>query len=128
MAQLSNDCFATGGELMRLDDALALIASRVEPVAGRESVSLGEADNRVLAADVIAPIDLPPFDNSAVDGFAAVLRRHRRNRRDGAAGHRPDRGRRHGRRWRTGNDRPHFHGRADAGRFRHRFHAGGRLP
>lgn len=73
MAQLSNDCFATGGELMRLDKALALIASRVEPVGGRENVSLDEADNRILAADVVAPIDLPPFDNSAVDGFATCF-------------------------------------------------------
>ena len=31
---------------------------------------LAAARGRVLAADVIAPLDLPPFDNSAVDGYA----------------------------------------------------------
>ncbi len=35
-----------------------------------ESVSLATAGSRVLAADVIAPVDAPPFDRSNVDGFA----------------------------------------------------------
>jgi molybdopterin molybdotransferase len=70
MAQLTNDCFATGDRLMPIDDALALIAKRVACVVQAETVPLGEADGRVLAAPVIAGIDLPPFDNSAVDGFA----------------------------------------------------------
>ena len=36
----------------------------------RRSVSLAAALGRVLAADVIAPVDAPPFDRSNVDGFA----------------------------------------------------------
>jgi putative molybdopterin biosynthesis protein len=39
------------------------------PLVG-ESVSLNAALSRVLAADVIAPVDAPPFDRSNVDGFA----------------------------------------------------------
>jgi molybdopterin molybdotransferase len=70
MAQLSNDCFAFGGELMSVDEAIALVAERLSPVAGAEEVALVEADGRVLARDIAAPIDLPPFDNSAVDGYA----------------------------------------------------------
>jgi molybdopterin molybdotransferase len=35
-----------------------------------EEVPLVEADGRVLARDIVAPVDLPPFDNSAVDGYA----------------------------------------------------------
>jgi molybdopterin molybdotransferase len=70
MAQLSNDCFAFGGELMSVDDATALIASRLSPTAAAETVPLIEADGRVLAEDIAAPLDLPPFDNSAVDGYA----------------------------------------------------------
>jgi putative molybdopterin biosynthesis protein len=35
-----------------------------------ETVALGDALGRVLAADVVAPIDVPPFDRSGVDGFA----------------------------------------------------------
>ena len=70
MAQLSNDCFAFGGALMSVDQASALIAERLAPVAGCEMVSLAAADGRVLAENVDAPIDLPPFDNAAVDGYA----------------------------------------------------------
>ncbi|HWC91801.1 MAG TPA: molybdopterin molybdotransferase MoeA, partial [Pseudolabrys sp.] len=70
MAQLSDDCFAFSGPLLRLDDMEALIGERVVPVAGSERVALSAARSRVTAADVIAPTDLPPFDNSAVDGYA----------------------------------------------------------
>jgi len=70
MAQLTDDCFAFGGPLLAVDDVERLIAERVTPVAGTETVPLKEGRGRVLAADVAAPIDLPPFDNSAVDGFA----------------------------------------------------------
>ncbi len=37
---------------------------------GAESLALGATLSRVLAADVIAPVDAPPFDRSNVDGFA----------------------------------------------------------
>jgi molybdopterin molybdotransferase len=70
MAQLSNDCFAFGGALMSIDEATALIAARLSAVAAIETVPLIEADGRILAQDLTAPIDLPPFDNSAVDGYA----------------------------------------------------------
>ena len=35
-----------------------------------ETVSLPDAHDRVLAEDVVSPMDLPPFDNSAMDGYA----------------------------------------------------------
>jgi molybdopterin molybdotransferase len=70
MAQLSDDCFAFGGPLLAIDDVERLINERVTPVAETETVALKEARGRVLAAGVVAPIDLPPFDNSAVDGYA----------------------------------------------------------
>jgi molybdopterin molybdotransferase len=70
MAQLSDDCFAFNGPLMPVADAERLIAERVTPVSGQQSVALRAAAGRVLAADVIAPVNLPPFDNSAVDGYA----------------------------------------------------------
>jgi molybdopterin molybdotransferase len=75
MAQLSNDCFAFGGELMPVDAALRLIGERLPPIAGNEVRALVEADGCVLAEDILAPIDLPPFDNSAVDGYAVSFDR-----------------------------------------------------
>ncbi|HYZ64772.1 MAG TPA: gephyrin-like molybdotransferase Glp [Acetobacteraceae bacterium] len=73
MAQLSDDCFAFGGKLQSVDAALDLITRSVSCVCGVESVTLEEADGRVLAADLAAPVDLPPFANSAVDGYAVRL-------------------------------------------------------
>ncbi len=70
MAQLSDDCFAFGGALMPVDEAVALIAARVTPVDGVERVALHDADNRVLANALHAPLPLPLFANSAVDGYA----------------------------------------------------------
>jgi molybdopterin molybdotransferase len=70
MAQLSDDCFAFSGPLLRLDDMERLIGERIKPVTETERVTLHGARGRVLAHDVKAPVDLPPFDNSAVDGFA----------------------------------------------------------
>ena len=70
MAQLTDDCFAFSGPLLRLDDMERLIGERIAPVAATERVALSGARGRVLAADVIAPVSLPPFDNSAVDGYA----------------------------------------------------------
>lgn len=70
MAQLSDDCFAFGGALMPVDEAVAVIARNVTPVDGAERVPLIEADNRVLAAPLVAPLPLPLFANSAVDGYA----------------------------------------------------------
>jgi molybdopterin molybdotransferase len=70
MAQLSNDCFAFGGPLLSVDEARALILERLLPVTAKERIGLAEADGRVLAEPIIAAMDLPPFDNSAVDGYA----------------------------------------------------------
>jgi molybdopterin molybdotransferase len=70
MAQLTDDCFAFSGPLMPLADMERLIAERITPVAEIETVVLAGAGGRVLAADLVAPVDLPPFDNSAVDGYA----------------------------------------------------------
>jgi molybdopterin molybdotransferase len=70
MAQLSDDCFAFNGPLLPVAEAERLIAERVVPVAGRETVTLWQAPGRVLAESIIAPVNVPPFDNSAVDGYA----------------------------------------------------------
>ncbi|MFY9958855.1 gephyrin-like molybdotransferase Glp [Bradyrhizobium sp.] len=74
MAQLSDDCFAFGGPMMSVDEAVAIIAAKVTAVREVESVALTEADERILAHDIAAPLPLPPFTNSAVDGFAVASR------------------------------------------------------
>ncbi len=70
MAQLTDDCFAFSGALLPLPEMERLIAERITPVTDTERVPLRGARGRVIAADIKAPLDLPPFDNSAVDGYA----------------------------------------------------------
>jgi molybdopterin molybdotransferase len=72
MAQLSADAFAFGGELMRVEDALSLVRARIPPIAKTERMPIADADGRVLARSLVAPIDLPIFNNSAVDGYAVA--------------------------------------------------------
>jgi putative molybdopterin biosynthesis protein len=58
-------------EVVSVDEAKRRFAAHVAlaPLAA-ESVALANALGRVLAADVVAPIDVPPFDRANVDGFA----------------------------------------------------------
>jgi molybdopterin molybdotransferase len=70
MAQLSDDCFAFGGKLMPAADAVAQLMRAVAPVAEIERVALRRARERLLAADLVAPISVPRHDNAAVDGYA----------------------------------------------------------
>src|SRR5215469_1346314 len=70
MPQLTDDCFAFNGPLLPVAEAEQLIGDRVTPVSGEELVPLRAALGRALTASLIAPVNLPPFDNSAVDGFA----------------------------------------------------------
>lgn len=52
------------------DDVLRFLAKLVAPVQDIADVPLFEALGRVLAADVVSPFDVPPHDNSAMDGYA----------------------------------------------------------
>ncbi|SDQ52121.1 molybdopterin molybdotransferase [Paraburkholderia fungorum] len=51
-------------------DALATLLSAASPIAGTESIPTLQALNRVLSADVISPLDVPPMNTSAMDGYA----------------------------------------------------------
>jgi molybdopterin molybdotransferase len=57
------------GSLISIAEALDLVLAAV-PAPQVEQVALLEAFDRVLAEDLISPEDVPPFDNSAMDGFA----------------------------------------------------------
>jgi putative molybdopterin biosynthesis protein len=58
-------------EVVSPEEAQARFAAAVDfTPQGKETVALAATLGRVLAADVLAPIDVPPFDRSGVDGFA----------------------------------------------------------
>ena len=73
MTELDNDRFAAGEGQMKLAEALSLLRQRLGPTAGVETVSLRHARGRVLADDVTAGRDVPPHDNSAMDGYAVFF-------------------------------------------------------
>jgi molybdopterin molybdotransferase len=56
--------------LRSLDDALASLLAQAEPLPGAEDVSPFDADGRVLAEDLVSALQVPPQDNSAMDGYA----------------------------------------------------------
>ncbi|MQT74777.1 molybdopterin molybdotransferase MoeA [Pseudomonas helleri] len=63
------------GELMPVEVALAQLLALAEaaPICDSESVLLADSDGRVLADDLVASLDLPPWPNSAMDGYALNL-------------------------------------------------------
>ena len=63
--------FTTG--LMSLDTALNEMLSRVTPLTAQETLPLVQCFGRILASDVVSPLDVPGFDNSAMDGYAVRL-------------------------------------------------------
>ena len=74
MTKLGKDAFTTGGAAMSVEAAVSLIATRVPSIEATETVGLLSAEGRVLAQMLTAAIDLPRFDNSAVDGYAVRWR------------------------------------------------------
>ena len=102
----------------RISHAEALVIVRTVAAEARlasERVAIGRADGRILAQDLVAPIDLPPFDNSRMDGFALRHADLSQNGETRSAHHRRPVRRRDARArpaaWRM---RAHHHRRADA--------------
>lgn len=61
--------------LMPVEEALERLLALAEkaPIAETEHVALAEAEGRVLAHELVAGLDLPPWPNSAMDGYALRL-------------------------------------------------------
>ena len=56
--------------LMPLDDALARLLAQALPLPGVDTMRTFDADGRVLAHDLVSAVQVPPLDNSAMDGYA----------------------------------------------------------
>lgn len=63
-------CGCGGGNLKPVDEAIALLLERAPQAPAVEWVHLSATLGRVLAEDQFAAIDLPAWDNSAMDGYA----------------------------------------------------------
>ena len=55
---------------MSLDDAMANVLARALPLQATETVATFDADGRVLAQDLVSALQVPPNDNSSMDGYA----------------------------------------------------------
>jgi molybdenum cofactor synthesis domain-containing protein len=55
---------------MPFDDALKIALGATKPIQRTETIAIADADGRVAAADVVSSLDVPPFDRSAMDGYA----------------------------------------------------------
>ena len=65
-----DECFRTGDERRTVADALQKFDATLAPAADIERVRTRDALGRILAEDLVASADIPPYDNSAVDGYA----------------------------------------------------------
>lgn len=57
-------------QLLSLKEVLNNIFTLITPIAEKEIIPLIESINRITAREIISPINVPPFDNSAMDGYA----------------------------------------------------------
>jgi molybdopterin molybdotransferase len=70
MSQPGPSPLTAGDKNLSVAEARAAIGMALQPISGRETVPLQQALGRVLALDVVSPIDVPAHDNSAMDGYA----------------------------------------------------------
>jgi molybdopterin molybdotransferase len=61
---------AARAPLLSLDAALADLLGRVQALGAEETVATFDADGRVLAEDLVSALQVPPSDNSSMDGYA----------------------------------------------------------
>ncbi|MDO6406435.1 molybdopterin molybdotransferase MoeA [Pantoea phytobeneficialis] len=59
--------------LISLEDAQQKMLAQLTPITDSLQVSLFEAAGRITAQPVLSPLDVPPFDNAAMDGYAVRL-------------------------------------------------------
>ena len=67
---MSDSCVTPETPLVVYDDAIRRLLQQARPVRETESVPLGDALGRILADEVTSPLNVPPLDNSAMDGYA----------------------------------------------------------
>jgi molybdopterin molybdotransferase len=67
---MSDPCFNPTDKMLTADEAINFLLERATPIADKETVDLFSARGRVLAEAVYSTINVPPADNTAMDGYA----------------------------------------------------------
>lgn len=68
--KLADDCFIHDKDRLKHGEAVDILRKQMRIIAAQETIALEHAANRIVAEDIIAPRNIPAFDNSAVDGYA----------------------------------------------------------
>ena len=58
--------------MLSMDDAMTALLAQAQPLGDIETVDTLDAHGRVLAAGVASTLDVPPMDNTSMDGYAAM--------------------------------------------------------
>ena len=66
----ANDCYAAPDQMLSVEAARAEIINQTALCVGSETISIEDAEGRILERNITSNLMLPPHDNSAVDGFA----------------------------------------------------------
>jgi molybdopterin molybdotransferase len=74
MTRLVDDCFAISEDMISAEEALDHIDKVVRQSVATENCLLRNASNRILAQDIFSTRNVPPADNSAVDGYAFTFK------------------------------------------------------
>ena len=59
-------------ELISLESAQERLFSNIKPIDSTEKIHINDAQNRILAEDIVASINVPPFARAAMDGYAVL--------------------------------------------------------
>ncbi len=70
MTQLSNDCFKHNKKRISLEKAVSILEKRIKCIKKTQKIKLDQSLGRILSKDIFSKLNVPPFDNTAVDGYA----------------------------------------------------------
>ena len=70
MTQLSNDCFKHSKKRISLEKAVSILEKRIKCIKKTQKIKLDQALGRILSKDIVSKLNVPPFNNTAVDGYA----------------------------------------------------------
>ena len=71
-----NDCFLHDKHRLRHDEAIDILKSRLQPIIASHELALDDASGKILAKDIVAPRNIPLFNNTAVDGYGFAFQQH----------------------------------------------------
>ena len=70
MTQLTNDCFKNNKKRISLEKAVLILQKKIKCIKKTQKIKLNSALGRILSKNIISKINVPSFNNSAVDGYA----------------------------------------------------------